>query len=153
MSSSQTSNAPDRQKSCCAPSADKSERSDARKFGIVLAAILLIIGTLHLHKGHLVTFGWLSAASAISFIYSVFFTRQFIPAYHGLTKVLHAIGWFNSRLILSVIFFLVITPMALVMKLFGKDTLDKKIKKTSQTYWVKKQAHAAGSVEQYEKQY
>ena len=41
------------------------------------------------------------------------------------------LGWINSRILLSVIFFVVLTPMALIRKLFSKDEM--KLKRTDQS--------------------
>jgi hypothetical protein len=45
------------------------------------------------------------------------------------------LGFFVSRIILSIIFFGVITPIGLLMKLFGKDILDERIEKGKASYW------------------
>lgn len=49
------------------------------------------------------------------------------------------LGWINSRIILLIIYYLVITPMALLAKLFGKDFLGLKIEKNKQSYWIKRE--------------
>ncbi|MCD6327090.1 hypothetical protein J7M28_06010 [bacterium] len=36
-----------------------------------------------------------------------------------------AIGWFNARLLLSVMFFIMFTPIAFLMRLFGRHTVDR----------------------------
>lgn len=48
-----------------------------------------------------------------------------------------AIGWINSRIILFIIYYLVITPIGLLAKLFGKDFLSLKIEENKRSYWVK----------------
>ncbi len=67
-------------------------------------------------------------------------------------KVAHAIGWFNTRAILIVIYFLFITPIAVVMKLFGKDPLNRKIDRNASTYWAKRPVLKAGK-ERLERQF
>lgn len=44
----------------------------------------------------------------------------------------------KNRVILIVIYFLFITPLAIIMKILGKDMLDRKISKDAPTYWVKR---------------
>ena len=44
-------------------------------------------------------------------------------------------GFIMTRLILGILFFLVITPMAIAAKLFGKDLLDQRINKNKKSYW------------------
>ena len=45
------------------------------------------------------------------------------------------IGFFMSRLLLTLLFYGVMTPIGLAMKLFGKDTLDERIEKGKASYW------------------
>ncbi len=47
------------------------------------------------------------------------------------------LGRIISRIIMSIIFFLVVTPIALIMKLLKKDILNLKFNKTN-TYWIEK---------------
>lgn len=67
-------------------------------------------------------------------------------------KIAYAIGWFNTRIILIFIYFLVLTPIAILMKIFGKDFLDVKIDKNADSYWVKRTVPIL-SKEQLEKQF
>lgn len=44
--------------------------------------------------------------------------------FHNLwERPLHALGWLNTRILLTVIFFLLFSPIALVRRLLGKDPL------------------------------
>lgn len=69
---------------------------------------------------------------------------------YGLMKHFHVawmtfaqyLGWFMTRVILSIFFYLVITPVGLLMRAFGKDLLDMKIDKSAPTYWKKRDVNA-----------
>jgi uncharacterized protein involved in cysteine biosynthesis len=50
---------------------------------------------------------------------------------YGWTKVLAALGWFNSRVLLSVVFFLILAPIAFIYRLVKGDTLNLKTGKKS----------------------
>lgn len=123
---------------------------EIKKFGLILATILLAVGCIHLLKGHRTVFMWLTTFSAVFFILSALFTKTIIPVYVVFTKIAHAIGWFNTRLILCIIFYLIVTPFGLVMRLFKKDPLEKKIDKKMGSYWLKKEADTA-DITRYEK--
>ncbi|MBT8386737.1 MAG: hypothetical protein KJO12_04945, partial [Ignavibacteria bacterium] len=50
------------------------------------------------------------------------------------------LGWFISRVILFILYFLIITPIGFFLKIIGKDFLHRKIDKNSQSYWeIRKQ--------------
>ena len=41
-------------------------------------------------------------------------------------------------LVMVTIFFLIITPIGLIMRIMGKDLLNKKYDKRKETYWIKR---------------
>jgi len=54
-------------------------------------------------------------------------------------KFAHVLGWINTRIILTLVYFLIISPLALVFKLIGKDPMERKIGQ-SDSYWKKREA-------------
>lgn len=48
------------------------------------------------------------------------------------------LGWFVSKIIFTIIFYLVVAPIGLVAKLVGKEFLDLKFSKKATSYWIKK---------------
>lgn len=48
------------------------------------------------------------------------------------------LGWFVSKIVFTLIFYVVVAPIGLVAKLFGKEFLDLNFKKKRDSYWVKK---------------
>lgn len=63
------------------------------------------------------------------------------PGYAGWMKVAHLIGSVVTTAILAVVFFLLFTPVALVLKLFGKDYLERKIDRSALSYWHRRPQH------------
>ncbi len=56
------------------------------------------------------------------------------PIFKLWLKVAHAIGWFNTQLLLSIVFIFVFIPTGLVMRLFRKDPMKRKML-VEGTYW------------------
>src|SRR4029078_11894250 len=52
----------------------------------------------------------------------------------------HWLGWINTRIILGVIFYGLITPIGIVFRMLGKDTMRQSFSDTSSTYRVNLQA-------------
>jgi hypothetical protein len=46
-------------------------------------------------------------------------------------------GFFVSRIVLTALFYLVITPMGFVVRLSGQDLLDERIDRKKTSYWKK----------------
>ena len=74
------------------------------------------------------------------------------PAYRAWMVLARALGWFVTRLFLSVFFYVMITPIAIVMRLLGKRPLDLDFTRRASTYWVEK-AHSEEQMERYTRQY
>jgi len=58
------------------------------------------------------------------------------PVYAAWMSFASVLGWINTRIILAILFYLVLTPMGLAMRLLGVDLLERKEKK--ETCWKKK---------------
>jgi len=54
-------------------------------------------------------------------------------------KLTSVLGWINTRLIVLALFYLIFTPVGIVLKLFGKDLLEIKFDRKRPTYWNKKE--------------
>jgi ABC-type uncharacterized transport system permease subunit len=63
------------------------------------------------------------------------------------------LGYFVSRIVLTAIFFLVITPTGLIMRMVAKDPMERKRDPTVSSYWIRKDDSQETSIERYEKQF
>lgn len=59
------------------------------------------------------------------------------PVYTTWMKIGHGIGWVNTRIILGVLFYVLVLPMGLVMRLFGKDPMARKLDESVSSYRIK----------------
>ena len=60
--------------------------------------------------------------------------------YRGWMALGHALGYVNSRILLSLVFYLVVTPMGFVMRLFGRDPMRRGFDPKSPTYRIDREA-------------
>lgn len=111
---------------------------EAKRFGITLGIILITLGIiipiLRKHQPHL----RLVYLAAVIFVFSIFFTKVFVYFYKIWLKISHLIGKIVSTVILSIFFYVIFTPVGLVMKCFGRDPLARKWQKDKDSYWVKR---------------
>ena len=61
------------------------------------------------------------------------------PVHIGWMTLAFILGWVNTRLLLGAFYYLVLTPIGLIMRLAGKDLLGKKIDRSATTYWIKRE--------------
>jgi len=109
--------------------------SSDRTFGLVFAAVFLIIALYPLAGGGAVR-GWALAVAGAFGVLAVFLPASLGHANRAWTRfgmLLHAIV---SPVALGVLFYLVVTPTGILMRLFGKDPLRLQMDPSAETYWI-----------------
>ncbi len=108
-------------------------RKDLRNLALVFFIVLGIIGTLLWWKGR-PSATWFWSASLILGIWGLVWPlglKMIYRVWMGLAVVLN---YFISRFILILMYYLVVTPTGLVLRLLGRDILDLKLKDRP-SYW------------------
>ncbi|HMK35124.1 MAG TPA: SxtJ family membrane protein [Desulfomonilaceae bacterium] len=121
----------------------------------ILALLFFVIpsaiGGFMLWKGAANGWIWIIAGACLGVSRVI---GPFFKALYKLWVTLSIIlGYFVSRILLTIIFFIVITPMGLIMRILGKDPMDRKLDPNAATYWSPKEREEDTSVNRYEKQF
>lgn len=112
------------------------EVKQLRSFGLLVGGIFAIIGLLPpLLRGQELKLWALILAGAL-IIPALILPRSLAPIYRMWMTIGDVLGWINTRLILSVVFYGMFAPVGLVMRLFSKDLLRLKLDPESKTYRV-----------------
>lgn len=128
---------------------DVSKKS-LRKFGLTLGTILLAFSLFFSMKEIFPLLrSFFLAIGGLLFIGSFIFPEQLKYAYRIWMGFAFALGWVVSRFILVILFVLVLTPLGLLAKLFGKKFLDLKFRDGKDSYWIPKEKRKID----YEKMY
>ena len=117
---------------------NRQKRKQLRQFGLMVGGVLVLIGLWKLYQGKHETARlilWL-VGGALMVTTGAIVPKLLTPVYWLWMKLAHLLGWVNTRLLLGIIFFVIITPMAVVMKVFGRDALNRKIDKDVDSYWI-----------------
>ena len=110
--------------------------SSNRSFGIVFFVVFLLIALYPLTHGGEIRI-WSLIISIIFLILGLFNSKILAPLNKIWFKFGILLGRIVSPLIMGIIFFLVVTPIGLIMRAFGKDLLNLKYNK-DKSYWIKK---------------
>ncbi len=116
-------------------------RRELRQFaGIWLPAFFALVGGLILYKTGNVLLPILLWTPALllsvmglvkpAWIRPVFIVWMFAAA---------PIGWLISRLVLAIVYYLVVTPIGLMLRLVKPDLLQERFDSSAATYWVKRE--------------
>lgn len=113
------------------------QSSSDRSFGFVFAVVFLIIALYPLLHAQGVRI-WAIAVSGVFLLLAMLLPHVLAPANRLWTKfglLLHNIV---SPIALGILFFLVVTPTGLLMRLFGKDPLRLRFDAAADSYWIKR---------------
>lgn len=107
-----------------------------RKFALAMAVPLALIGGLLLWRERSY-YKYFLAASVLFICPGLLIPVVLTPLHKTWMTFSIIMGWFMTRLILCVLFYIVLTPTALLLRLLGKDLLNTKFDGTaSKTYWL-----------------
>ena len=113
------------------------QSSSDRSFGFVFAAVFLIVAFYPLLHAAGIRI-WAVVISGLFLLLAALVPQVLAPANRLWTKfglLLHNIV---SPLALGILFFLVVTPTGLLMRLFGKDPLRLRFDPAADSYWIKR---------------
>ena len=110
--------------------------SSNRSFGIVFFIVFLLIALYPLINGGNIRI-WSAVISLIFLILGLLNSKILTPLNKIWFKFGIILGKIISPIIMGVIFFLVVTPIGLLMRLLGKDLLNLKYNK-NKSYWIEK---------------
>ena len=115
---------------------DEIKISSNRSFGIVFFIVFLLIALYPLLKGNDLRI-WSLFISFIFFALGLINSKILTPLNRLWFKFGLLLGKFISPLIMGIIFFIVVTPIGIIMRLLKKDLLNLKYNK-KETYWIDK---------------
>ena len=115
---------------------DEIKISSNRSFGIVFFIAFLLIALYPLLKGNDLRI-WSLVISFIFLILGLINSKILTPLNRLWFKFGLLLGKFISPLIMGIIFFAVVTPIGIIMRLLKKDLLNLKYNK-KETYWIDK---------------
>ena len=111
--------------------------SSNRSFGLVFFVVFLIVALWPLKNAEDIRL-WSLALSIIFFILGVLNSKLLTPLNKLWFKFGILLGSIVSPIVMGIVYFLVVTPIGLFMRLLGKDLLKKDKVKNVSTYWIKR---------------
>lgn len=127
------------------------DNNELRKFGFIFSGILvgllgLLLPWLRDHEPH----RWPFYIGVPVAVLAAIWPAALRPLYIVWMKFGAVMGFINTRIIMSIFFFVLLTPVGWLMKLLGKDPLARALEKSAKTYRVTSSAYTK---EQMEKPY
>lgn len=107
-----------------------------RQFGFLFTFVFALVAFWPLWPLHAPNLYWLSGAAAW-LAAALVYPKLLAPLNKGWIAFGHVLGWINARIILGIVFFVIVMPTGLIMRLFGKDFLRMRPNRVG-SYWVQR---------------
>ena len=111
--------------------------SSNRSFGLVFFVVFLIVALWPLKYEEDIRL-WSLVLSIIFFILGIFNSKLLTPLNKLWFKFGILLGSIVSPFIMGIVYFLVVTPIGVLMRILGKDLLKTSNVKNTSTYWIKR---------------
>ena len=114
------------------------KKHDLKLFAFIWAGIFMVVGLFPLLKDGEVRV-WAVIVSLLFGAISIIKPELLTRFYRVWVKLGEFIGGIVSKVMMFILYFGVFTPVSFVLKLLGKDLLDKKIDKSQKSYWIERE--------------
>jgi len=109
---------------------------ELHQFGWIMMAGLSALAALLAWRGHPAPAPWLVGGGVLIAVLSYVWPSAARCIYRGWMTFGQGMAWVVSHVILTVVFFVMVTPVALVFKLIKRDELRLKRDPSLETYWI-----------------
>ncbi len=110
-------------------------RAQARKTSLSAGAVLILAGALSLLRHHWLRSEIAGGAGILLLLAGFLAPRQALRFHRAWMKLAGALGYINSRIILSVMYYGVLTPLGFILRMTGRDPLRRRAA-AQPSYWI-----------------
>jgi hypothetical protein len=125
---------------------------DLRRFGWMVGGVFTALG-VWFGLRHFASSPYLLGIGLALIAFGWVYPRALKPVYLGWMALALVLGLVVSHVILTLFFFLVLTPVGLLARLLGKDFLRLRLDRQARTYWLKRPPQHSKSPAAYERQF
>lgn len=117
----------------------KVREKELRNFGLLVGGVLSAIGFWPMLFQEAAVRQWAVGVGGFLIACGSLLPQVLAPIHKGWMWVGHMLGWINTRILLGIVFYGIVTPTGIVIRLIGKDTMRQGFLETSSTYRMIKQ--------------
>jgi hypothetical protein len=121
-----------------------------RSFGLTVGGIFALIGVWPFVIHGADPRWWSIVVATVLIVPALVYPKSLFWIHKGWMAVGHVMGWINTRIILGLVFYAVVTPIGMVRSLLGKDPMGRRIRPDLDSYRiVRKPRPASHLTKQY----
>ena len=114
----------------------KSQNSN-RSFGLLFFIVFIVVGLWPIIKGEEANV-YLILISLFFLIFGLINSKILSPFNKAWIKLGEILGLIIAPIIMALVYFIILTPISLIVRMLGKDLLGLKFLKKQDTYWIKR---------------
>ena len=130
----------------------KTDDRRLRQFGLLVGGVFTALGLVWWARGK-PFFAWSLTPGVVLMAFGLAWPRALKLVYIAWMSLAIVLGFVVSTILLTLFFFLVITPTGLVARVAGKDFLALKLDRQASTYWISRERKAPKPSEEYDRQF
>ena len=119
-----------------------------KSFGLLFFVVFLIIGLWPLKNGDNLNVYFI-AISGIFLILGLINSKLLSPLNKIWIKLGEVLGIIIAPIVMFLVYFIVLTPVSLIVRLFGKDLLGLTFLKKKDSYWIKRKKNLGSMNNQF----
>jgi hypothetical protein len=123
-------------------------QSSNKSFGLLFFVVFLILALWPLKNSSNINL-YLIIASAIFLILGLINSKLLSPLNKSWIKLGEILGMIIAPIVMALVYFVILTPLSFIVRLFGKDLLGLKFLKEKETYWIKRKKNIGTMKKQF----
>ena len=123
-------------------------QSSNRSFGLLFFAVFLILGLWPLKNGENLNIYFI-ITSVIFLLLGLINSKLLSPINKLWIKFGELLGLIIAPIVMALVYFVILTPVSLIVRIFGKDLLGLKFLKENETYWIKRKKNLGSMKKQF----
>ena len=115
-------------------------KSSNRSFGVLFFVVFLALAFWPMLNNGAPNY-YLILLSLIFLILGLVNSKILSPLNKGWIKFGEILGKIIAPIVMAMVYFLILTPISLLVRLFGKDLIEMKFNNNVKSYWIKRKKH------------
>ena len=112
------------------------DNKQLRSFGLIVGGIFAVIGVWPLVIHSAEPRWWALIVATLLVLPAAIYPRSLYWPHKGWMALGHVLGWINTRIILGMVFYAVVSPIGFVRRLMGKDPMGRQHRPDLESYRV-----------------
>ena len=123
-------------------------QSSNKSFGLLLFVVFVLLALWPLKNGSNINLYFI-IASAIFLILGLINSKLLSPLNKSWIKLGEILGMIIAPIVMALVYFVILTPVSFIVRIFGKDLLGLKFLKEKETYWIKRKKNIVSMKKQF----